>query len=330
MPTFADYSKRWLEENAGRWDSQTYERYEGILRLHIWPNKALKTRRLDEISRSLIKQTLRELLNSHSSSTVGLAHIVLNGVFNEAIDDDLVQSNPVANVLKKVLPPVNRRKVREVNPFTICERDAFLGIAKANFLFKEYLILKVISHMGLRLGEALAMRFKYFDFRNLTYYICESFKQHKFRLPKKAKKRFVDIPSYLMEEISVHMKQLKEESLKSGFGGDIDILFQDPTESGYWPYSQRRVQGLVKRVCKLAGLRLIHPHSLRHTYASILLMSGTSPKYVQEQLGHASIAITCDVYGHWIPGMGREGLEKALTGSEQTLHIAAYNAKRPQ
>jgi integrase len=67
-------------------------------------------------------------------------------------------------------------------------------------------------------------------------------------------------------------------------------------------------------VCKAAGLETRNPHDLRHTYATILLMAGMSPAYVQRQLGHSSISITVDIYGHWVPGEGRAGLEAALAG----------------
>jgi integrase len=40
----------------------------------------------------------------------------------------------------------------------------------------------------------------------------------------------------------------------------------------------------------------------RHSFASILLMNGESPAYVRDQLGHSSIKMTVDIYGHWIPG----------------------------
>jgi integrase len=44
-------------------------------------------------------------------------------------------------------------------------------------------------------------------------------------------------------------------------------------------------------------------------------MAHLSPTYVQKQLGHSSISIMVDTYGHWISGEGRQGLEKALLGS---------------
>jgi hypothetical protein len=59
-------------------------------------------------------------------------------------------------------------------------------------------------------------------------------------------------------------------------------------------------------------LRRRHPHDLRHTYATLLLMDHYSPAYVQRQLGHASISITVDTYGHWLPGEGRRDLGKTL------------------
>jgi integrase len=46
------------------------------------------------------------------------------------------------------------------------------------------------------------------------------------------------------------------------------------------------------------------PYTLRHTCATLLLGSGVHPKHVQELLGHATIAMTLDIYSHWIPSMG--------------------------
>ena len=72
------------------------------------------------------------------------------------------------------------------------------------------------------------------------------------------------------------------------------------------------VQGAMRRACLAAGLRVRSPHDLRHTYSTILLMAHISPAYVQKQLGHHFISMTVDIYGHWIPGEGREFLNKAL------------------
>jgi integrase len=64
----------------------------------------------------------------------------------------------------------------------------------------------------------------------------------------------------------------------------------------------RHFRPLLKRA-NLARIRL---HDLRHTCATLLLIKGVHPKYVQELLGHANICITLDTYSHVIPGMGNQ------------------------
>jgi len=54
------------------------------------------------------------------------------------------------------------------------------------------------------------------------------------------------------------------------------------------------------------GLREIRFHDIRHTVASLFLSDGASPVYVKEQLGHTSIQMTVDIYGHLIPSSNRE------------------------
>lgn len=63
-------------------------------------------------------------------------------------------------------------------------------------------------------------------------------------------------------------------------------------------------------------------HDLRHTCATLLLTQGTHPKYVQELLGHATIAITLDTYSHVLPGMGDQtarAMQDALSPIEDAL-----------
>jgi hypothetical protein len=58
----------------------------------------------------------------------------------------------------------------------------------------------------------------------------------------------------------------------------------------------------LRQVCEQAGLRKFRFRDLRHTFGSLLIQRGVSPAYVQKQMGHRSIQVTIDVYGHLIPG----------------------------
>jgi len=66
---------------------------------------------------------------------------------------------------------------------------------------------------------------------------------------------------------------------------------------------------VYKKLVKTAGLHYIKLHGLRHTFASILLSEGANLFYVSKQLGHSSINITSNVYGHFIPTKGNRAVD---------------------
>ena len=88
------------------------------------------------------------------------------------------------------------------------------------------------------------------------------------------------------------------------------------------------VAKVFKRGLKTAGLPLhFTPHGLRHTFASLLLSDQIAPAYVQRQLGHASIKLTVDTYGRWLP-IGNKALIDKLD-DEGVLRIGAEDESRP-
>ena len=59
-----------------------------------------------------------------------------------------------------------------------------------------------------------------------------------------------------------------------------------------------------------AKLRRVRFHDIRHSYASLLIQQGESPAYIRDQLGHHSIQITVDIYGHLVPGGNRQAVDR--------------------
>ena len=85
---------------------------------------------------------------------------------------------------------------------------------------------------------------------------------------------------------------------------------------------KRHFASLLKRAGLPADTRF---HDLRHTCATLLLGKGVHPKFVQELLGHANIAITLDTYSHVIPGMGdatARAMEDALEEDQSEVEDA--------
>jgi integrase len=67
---------------------------------------------------------------------------------------------------------------------------------------------------------------------------------------------------------------------------------------------------IFEKLLVRAGVRRIRFHDLRHTFASLLLQQRESPQYVKEQMGHHSIQVTVDTYGHLIPGSNRSAVDR--------------------
>jgi integrase len=84
--------------------------------------------------------------------------------------------------------------------------------------------------------------------------------------------------------------------------GDQGLVFTSEAGTPINPSNLR--QRSLAPLLKKAGLPHIRFHDLRHTCATLLLGKGVHPKFVQELLGHATIAITLDTYSHVMPGMG--------------------------
>ena len=317
--TFSTLIEEWYSLNEQRWQPGTKERYQCIIRDFLRP---LHNLRMEQVDRNRVKRLLVDLLKIRSANTVEVVHAVISGIFSEAIDLGYTEINPAYGLLKKILPPKNRRNLTEPDPFNREDLGEFLESAWAKLPEPFPLILEVMAMSGMRLGEALAMCWENLDSRNCQYNVAETIRQGRFGPPKSGK-RHIDLDETLVGKLDTHIKKLRKDCMAAGVLPHY--LFPGIT--------QRMVQVAVRRACMAARLRTRSPHDLRHAYATLLLMDHYSPAYVQKQLGHHSISMTVDIYGHWIPGEGKKDLNKTLRGPKahpgQTLTVIT-GAKSPQ
>ena len=290
----------WYSLNEQRWQPATKERYRGIIRDFLPPLKRVP---MEQVDRLKVKRLLVDLMKIRSANTVEVVHAVISGVFSEAIDLGYTDKNPAHGLLKKIMPPKNKRNLKEANPFNQKDLGRLLDAAWDKLSEPFPLILETMAMSGMRLGEALAMSYGNLDAQNCQYKVMETTKRNQFGPPKSGK-RLIDLDETLVDKLEAHIKKLKNDSLETGVLPHY--LFPGIT--------QRMVQGALRRACLAARLRVRSPHDLRHSYATLLLMDHYSPAYVQKQLGHHSISMTVDIYGHWIPGEGKKDLVKTLRG----------------
>ena len=114
---------------------------------------------------------------------------------------------------------------------------------------------------------------------------------------------------HLAETLKVHKTIQKRNALKLG------SPFSDYVFTGTRDEMMNRIvfKNALDRCSEKAKLNKIRTHSLRHSYATIRLMKGHNVGDVSYQLGHSSISITYDVYGHWIPGQFKSEVDELDT-----------------
>jgi integrase len=86
-----------------------------------------------------------------------------------------------------------------------------------------------------------------------------------------------------------------------------DWLFTTRQGTQLDPSNLRKV---FYRLLVAAKLRRVRFHDLRHTFATLLIQQGEGLPYIRDQLGHSSIKITVDTYGHLVPGGNRQAVDK--------------------
>ena len=133
--------------------------------------------------------------------------------------------------------------------------------------------------------------------------------------PKSTKsERLVDVPQRVLDVL----EEQRVSSPALGTGYVFRTGTGTPLDPGSW------YKRTFRQLCYRAGLRgSINLHSLRHTYASLLLRQGESLKYVSDQLGHASIQTTCDVYGHVLESQSQDAMARA-----EPTHPRCWSAPR--
>ena len=130
-----------------------------------------------------------------------------------------------------------------------------------------------------------------------------------FQEPKTAlSRRTIDIPSNTTKELRFHKK--KQEWQKESMGKayeDNNLVFCN--EIGK-PIDPRSFTRHFERLLKRAGLPKICFHDLRHTFATLSLQEGVSPRTIQESLGHHDAAFTMNTYSHVTEKMKQEATDK--------------------
>jgi integrase len=303
VPTFSEYAKRWIEVTVpALCKPSTGRDYHGLLDNHILP--VFGSLKVNEISRMRVKEFLmKKFSEGFAPSTLTHMKNALSGVLNMAVDDETLTFNP-AQRLGKVIR--NKGLQVKVEPLTREELAFLLEAFKTKYPVHYPLVL-TLARTGMRIGEAMGLKWKDIDFNARFITIQRNISRGHVETPKSGKIRRIDMSRQLTKVLQELLQQRMAAAQEKGLKEIPEWVFV--SEAGTILDSCNWRKRVFNKVLQQEGLRKIHPHLLRHTYASFLIQAGVSLAYIRDQLGHHSIKVTVDIYGHLAPGGNKEAVD---------------------
>jgi len=329
--TVGELGPGWLERQSGHMKPSGFRCYESAWRIHVAPRWGQT--RIADIRFTAVQGWISQLAAERGPVVVQTAYSILKRILDDAVEDRRLSSNPACGVKLPKRPP--RRNIYLT--------AAQLGrLADESGRYRSLVLLLGIG--GLRWGEAAALRVSDIDFlrRQIhlhTNAVTVGSRTHLGTL-KSNKNRTVALPQFVIDAIAQTVE---------GMGRD-DLLWPSKTGGYLSPPSSHDswLSGAVAR-CQKADETFprITAHTLRHTAVSLAISAGANPKVVQRMLGHASAAMTLDVYADlfesdltsvadvvgkmWAKGAGPHACSMpetplpALTGTESRSPLSGLN-----
>ena len=314
--TLSAWLDLWLREYSADWKYKTLEKYETVCRVHLKP--ALGAVKLAKLSPPQIQSFYNELGRTGKVTTkkdkngktverreplspksIRLVHGVLSKALNTAVRIGYIKRNA------SELCTTPKLEKKEIQPLTDAQIKEFVALCAGEDYGRIY---KLILFTGLREGEALGLTWDCVDFKAGTLKIKQQLQRQGEKdelVPlKNSKPRYLTAPAFVMQLLTdEHTHQIEQrlaagelwqgwqslEEMKTG----LVFLKDDGSNITAAALYQR-----YKHLAEMIGKPESRVHDLRHTFAVLSLQNGDNVKTVQDNLGHATAAVTLDVYGH--------------------------------
>ncbi len=306
-------------------EPKTRAGYAAVLEKHLLPE--FGNRRVSGLSTDVVQRYVKQLVESGlAPATVRSIYSVLRNALNSGVRMKMISANPCLGVR---LPRGARQEMLCLTAAEVRE------LAESMDHPGHRVLVYVAAYTGLRAGELHALRRRDVDPLRATLMVRQSLKEINSRHMSSADKGLIFGPTKTHEQRSIKLPHAINELLiayltrpSPGGNGPDDLVFVtqtgQPVRHGI--FYRRFFKPAVRKALPATkhGLRF---HDLRHTCVSMLIESGAHPKAIQEQLGHSSIQVTMDRYGHLLPGIA-DALAETL---DRTFAAAAVStAGRPE
>lgn len=249
-----------------------------------------------------------------TATGVKFAHGILSASLNYAVKMEVLYRNPA----KVVDPP--RVEKSEVQPPDVKTVNQILATSEEHG-DKLFPAIRLIAYSGIRRGECLGLHWRHVDFARQEIAVVSSLVRSSemgliLEPPKsKASRRVIDLDDGTMQILRDHkVRQMEHRLLLGSTYEDNDLVFPNELGSVLNPMALTRT--LDRTNCRVQAGH-VKLHDLRHFHASVLLQNGQNPVLVSKRLGHSTVSMTLDIYGHLMPGWQKEAAQVFARAMEQ-------------
>jgi integrase len=298
--TFEAFAMRWLEQDVRPKKWSTYLSYKSKVHRLFVPT--LGELPLDRIGVEQLDRLRAEwLATGRAPTSVRTACTVLKRLFKMAVKWKYIARNPAADLEK---PTLGRCPLTLLEPEQL---NQLLDALQAPECDPDgYVVVLLLLFTGLRIGELIALEWDDVDLGRRQLHVRRIWSANRITTPKTTSSlRVVDLPPRLVDLLRARQLTATDRRLFPGKRG------------GYFK-PKDFVKQTLDPVLRRVGLPRLHLHALRHHYASLLIAQAVDAKYICESMGHSSIRITFDVYGHLFARTRQQAsacLEQALQGT---------------
>lgn len=269
----------------------TRSSYQGNLDKWIYP--VLGGFKITEITAAQIDALFISMKSQGKShATVIKVYNILFGIFKRAYKHDLIEKNPMDKVTRPE-PRKDEIKKQEPESYT-AEEIIHIWNSLESEPLKWRLYVRLLIDTGARRGEICGLQWKDIDFKENHITIAGNLCYTKAKgvyldTPKNGKIRTIDVDPAVMSLLQQH----RREQLQQFLGPYV--FTQDDYPDPMHPQSPTRY---LKKFSEKYGVSDLHPHKLRHSFASIAITNGADIASVSEKLGHSDKSVTLRMYTH--------------------------------
>jgi integrase len=305
------FLQRWLDEARPGLRPSTFRTYRMIVELHLVPE--LGGYRVGELTVPTVQAYLRRMGETLSPQSVAHHRAVLRRALNVAVRWRILERN-VAALAEG--PHVERREL------AVLSADQVRQLLQATEGDRLHPLWAVAATTGMRQAEVLGITWREVDFKEkhelrVERTLSRSGGKWVMVEPKtKRSRRTIPLTPMAVAALRSWRGRQHEERLAGGIGGEYEgLVFTTPAGM---PLQGSEVTKALQRALEAARLPRIRFQDLRHGAATILLSAGFTLEDVKNLLGHSTIALTSNTYGHYEERRGRElaaGMDKAIGGA---------------